>query len=104
MDMDLDDEIDEAEVISPYKIMGSPKTPPPNPDTSFDSKSKATTAPTSGPTFQLPPPIRRFSGSVYVRGDSSSASYVDGDNDSLTPSYMRRDINSLFGRVRSLSR
>ncbi|GJY70595.1 hypothetical protein Tco_0474298 [Tanacetum coccineum] len=38
IDMDLDDEIDEAEVISPYKMMGSPKIPPPKPDTSSDSE------------------------------------------------------------------
>nr|GEU48901.1 hypothetical protein [Tanacetum cinerariifolium] len=75
IDINLDDEINEAEVISPYEMMGSPKTPPHKPDTSSDSE-----------------------------GESSSAAYVDGDGDSLTPGYMRRDINCLFGLVQSLSR
>ncbi|GJU05571.1 putative reverse transcriptase domain-containing protein [Tanacetum coccineum] len=100
MDMDLDDEIEEAEVISPYEDVDPLNPPPPG----SDSKSKDEVIPTSGLTFQLPPPIRKFSGSIYVRGESSFPAYVDDDGDSLTPGYMRRDINSLFGRVQSLSR
>ncbi|GJW28029.1 hypothetical protein Tco_0044904 [Tanacetum coccineum] len=101
MYMDLDDEIDEVEVISPYEMMGSSKTPPTKLDTSSDSETEAATVPTTGLTFQLPPPIRRFFGSIYVRGESSSVSYVDDDGDILTPGYMRRDINSIFGRFSS---
>ncbi|GJS37744.1 hypothetical protein Tco_0419182 [Tanacetum coccineum] len=89
-----------AEEISPYKDVDPLNPPPPNSDSEF----KDEVIPTRGPTFQLPPPIRRFSGSVYVRGESSFAAYVDDDGDRLTPGYMRRDINSLFGRVQSLYR
>ncbi|GJY47489.1 hypothetical protein Tco_0436552 [Tanacetum coccineum] len=81
IDVDDDDEINEPELRFPYEEMDPLNLPPPG----FDSKSEDEVVPTSGPTFQLPPPIHRFSGSVYVRGESSSAAYVDNDGDILTP-------------------
>ncbi|GJT10714.1 hypothetical protein Tco_0857756, partial [Tanacetum coccineum] len=42
--------------------------------------------------------------SVYEEGESSTAPFLREDSDGLLPSLMRRDINSPFGRMASLSR
>ncbi|GKF30101.1 hypothetical protein Tco_0096443, partial [Tanacetum coccineum] len=42
--------------------------------------------------------------SVYEVGESSTAPFLREDSDGLFPGLMRRDINSLFGRMDSLSR
>ncbi|GJS07763.1 hypothetical protein Tco_0364559 [Tanacetum coccineum] len=42
--------------------------------------------------------------SVHEVGESSTAPFHCEDNDGLLPGLMRRDINSLFGRMASLSR
>ncbi|GJZ20133.1 putative reverse transcriptase domain-containing protein [Tanacetum coccineum] len=42
--------------------------------------------------------------SVYEVGESSTAHFLREDSDGLLPGLMRRDINSLFGRMASLSR
>ncbi|GKE24147.1 hypothetical protein Tco_1435659 [Tanacetum coccineum] len=42
--------------------------------------------------------------SVHEVGESSTAHFLHEDSDGLLPGLMRRDINSLFGRMASLSR
>ncbi|GJT32375.1 putative reverse transcriptase domain-containing protein [Tanacetum coccineum] len=42
--------------------------------------------------------------SVHEVGESSTAPFLQEDSDGLLPGLMRRDINSLFGRMASLSR
>ncbi|GJR98329.1 putative reverse transcriptase domain-containing protein [Tanacetum coccineum] len=42
--------------------------------------------------------------SVHEVGESSTAPFLQEDSDGLFPGLMRRDINSLFGRMTSLSR
>nr|GEU62895.1 hypothetical protein [Tanacetum cinerariifolium] len=42
--------------------------------------------------------------SIHEVGESSAAPFLCEDNDGLFPSLMRMDINSLFGRMSSLSR
>nr|GEX88117.1 hypothetical protein [Tanacetum cinerariifolium] len=42
--------------------------------------------------------------SVYEVGESSTAPFLREDNDGLLPGLMRRDIDSLFGQIASLSR
>ncbi|GKE87361.1 hypothetical protein Tco_1564836 [Tanacetum coccineum] len=42
--------------------------------------------------------------SVYEVGESSTATFLQEYGDRLLPGLMRRDINSLFGRMNSLSR
>ncbi|GKA90825.1 hypothetical protein Tco_0812695 [Tanacetum coccineum] len=42
--------------------------------------------------------------SVYEVGESSTAPFLREDSDGLLPGLMRKDINSLFGRMASLSR
>nr|GFD19919.1 hypothetical protein [Tanacetum cinerariifolium] len=45
-----------------------------------------------------------FLNSVHEVGESSTATFLQEDGDSLLPSFMRRDINSLFGLIASLTR
>ncbi|GKF25364.1 hypothetical protein Tco_0081258, partial [Tanacetum coccineum] len=42
--------------------------------------------------------------SVREVGESSTAPFLHEENDGLLPGLLRRDINSLFGRIASLSR
>ncbi|GKD63348.1 hypothetical protein Tco_1305456, partial [Tanacetum coccineum] len=42
--------------------------------------------------------------SVHEVGESSTVPFLREDNDGLFPGLMRKDINSLFGRMASLSR
>ncbi|GJS46536.1 putative reverse transcriptase domain-containing protein [Tanacetum coccineum] len=42
--------------------------------------------------------------SIYEVGESSTAPFLREDSDGLLPGLIRRDINSLFGRMASLSR
>nr|GFB98393.1 hypothetical protein [Tanacetum cinerariifolium] len=42
--------------------------------------------------------------SVHEVGKSSTVPFLYEDSDGLLPSHMRRDINSLFGQIASLSR
>ncbi|GKE56314.1 hypothetical protein Tco_1495499, partial [Tanacetum coccineum] len=41
---------------------------------------------------------------VHEVGELSTATFLREDGDRLLPSFMRRDINSLFGRITSLTR
>nr|GFD21469.1 hypothetical protein [Tanacetum cinerariifolium] len=41
---------------------------------------------------------------VHEVGQSSTATFLQEDGDSLLPSFIRRDINSLFDRIASLTR
>ncbi|GKB66554.1 hypothetical protein Tco_0927966 [Tanacetum coccineum] len=42
--------------------------------------------------------------SIHEVGESSTAPFLREDSNSLLPGLMRRDINSLFGRMASISR
>ncbi|GKB73486.1 putative reverse transcriptase domain-containing protein [Tanacetum coccineum] len=69
-EMDPDDEIDKAEF-------------------------EATTAAIVGTITQVRPYVRRFSGTIHVRGGSSSTALIADDSEDLIPSGMRRDIHFL---------
>ncbi|GJR06629.1 hypothetical protein Tco_0529613 [Tanacetum coccineum] len=99
--MEIDDEMDDAELIFPYEAPDSPLPPPLKSDTLSNSQSKDETAATIGTITQLPSTGRRFPSSIHVRGGSSSATLVAYVLEDLMPSYMRRDIDSLDGRVRA---
>nr|GEV72411.1 hypothetical protein [Tanacetum cinerariifolium]GEV73477.1 hypothetical protein [Tanacetum cinerariifolium] len=61
-DMDLNDEIEKAELILPYKEVDPLNPPQPG----SNSESEDEIIPLSGPIFQLPPPIHRFSGRTII--------------------------------------
>ncbi|GKC64630.1 hypothetical protein Tco_1097228 [Tanacetum coccineum] len=48
--------------------------------------------------------MRAVPASVHEAGELSTTPFLREDNDGLLPGLMRRDINSLFGRMDSLSR
>ncbi|GKC62163.1 hypothetical protein Tco_1089761 [Tanacetum coccineum] len=73
MEVDSDDEMNDHVLIFPYEEMGSPYLPPPESDTSSDSKSEAAIAGTVGTITQVPRTGCRFPGSTYVRGLSSNS-------------------------------
>ncbi|GKA23710.1 hypothetical protein Tco_0709743 [Tanacetum coccineum] len=50
------------------------------------------------------PEDEKVPASVYGVGESSTTSFHKEDSDGMLPSLMRRDINSLFGRMTSFSR
>ncbi|GJZ98290.1 hypothetical protein Tco_0670743 [Tanacetum coccineum] len=50
------------------------------------------------------PEDETVSASVHEVGESSTASFHKEDSDGMLPGLMRRDINSLFGRMTSFSR
>ncbi|GJZ65630.1 hypothetical protein Tco_0622326 [Tanacetum coccineum] len=57
-----------------------------------------------GLRMRLSSRMRVFYASVHEVGESSTAPFLREDSDGLLPGLMRRDINSLFGRMASLSR
>ncbi|GKC94300.1 hypothetical protein Tco_1159742 [Tanacetum coccineum] len=97
MDMDMDmeedseDEMDGLELISPYEVMGSPNPPPPKSDTSSDSEPEDDTAATVRTIRQVPLTGRRFPGSTYVRGGSSSIAPIAYHPEDLVPSTMSEE-------------
>ncbi|GKE04752.1 hypothetical protein Tco_1396770, partial [Tanacetum coccineum] len=97
-DMDIDDEEDEnePELTFPYKE-GDPLNPPP-PASDSEPKDVIEVEDTVDPEDETVP------ASIHEVGESSTASFHREDGDGLLPGFMRRDINSLFGRMTSLSR
>lgn len=102
-DVTTDEEMDEPELIHPYEAPGSPYPPPPLSDTSSDSELETEEVATVGTIKQIPIVRRRFSSSIHERGGSSSAP-VAYELEDLVPRAMRRDIDSLHGKVRVLER
>ncbi|GKE15396.1 hypothetical protein Tco_1422973, partial [Tanacetum coccineum] len=71
---------------------------PPLPASDLESKNVIKVEDTVEPKDETVP------SSVYEVGESSTATFFLEDSDDLFPGLMRRDINSLFGRMTSLSR
>ncbi|GJZ47919.1 hypothetical protein Tco_0601751 [Tanacetum coccineum] len=96
MKVDIEEDENEPELTYPYQEV-DPLNPPPlvsesEPDNEIEVEdaveSKDETVPAS----------------VHEVGESSTAPFLHEDSDGLLPGLMRRDINSLFGRMASLSR
>ncbi|GJR64667.1 putative reverse transcriptase domain-containing protein [Tanacetum coccineum] len=96
MEVDIEEDENEPELTYPYEKV-DPLNPPP-------------------PTFEFEPddeievenPIEHedetFPVSIYEVGESSTAAIPREDGDRLLPGFMRRDIDSLFGRMVNFSR
>ncbi|GJW09306.1 hypothetical protein Tco_1575133 [Tanacetum coccineum] len=76
MEVDIEEDENESELTYPYK------------EVEDTTESEDETVPVS----------------VHEVGESSTAPFLREDNDGLLPGLMRRDINSLFGQMDSLSR
>ncbi|GKB57276.1 hypothetical protein Tco_0913462 [Tanacetum coccineum] len=96
MEVDIEEDENEPELIHPYEEVDPLNPPPPASESEPEDmievehtvESKDETIPAS----------------VHEIGESSTAPFLREDSDGLFPGLMRRDINSLFGRIISLSR
>ncbi|GJV70396.1 hypothetical protein Tco_1490391, partial [Tanacetum coccineum] len=96
MEVDIEEEDNEPELIFPY-VEADPLNPPlPAPD----SESKDVVEVED----MVKPKDENVPNSVHKVGELSTATFLREDGDSLLPSFMRRDINSLFGWIASLTR
>ncbi|GJT99120.1 putative reverse transcriptase domain-containing protein [Tanacetum coccineum] len=91
----LEDE-NKPELTYPYKEVDPLNPPPP----ASDSEPKDVIEVKDTIEFE----DKTIPASVYKVGESSTAFFLQEDSDGLLPSLMRMDINSLFGRMASLSR
>nr|GEY19940.1 reverse transcriptase domain-containing protein [Tanacetum cinerariifolium] len=96
IEVDIEEDENEPELTYPYKEI-DPLNPPP---TASESELKN--------VIEVENPIEHKDetvlASVHKVGESSTAPLIREDNDGLFLCLMRRDINSLFGRMASLSR
>ncbi|GJV61320.1 hypothetical protein Tco_1467420 [Tanacetum coccineum] len=97
-DMDIDDEEDknESELTFPYEEADPLNPPPPASDSEPEDVIEVED------TIELKDEI--VPASVYEVGESSTATFLREDGNRLLPGFMRRDIDSLFGQIASLSR
>ncbi|GKC06190.1 hypothetical protein Tco_0997800 [Tanacetum coccineum] len=97
-DMDIDDKEDEneLELMFPYEEV-DPLNPPP-PASDLEPEDVIEVEDTVEPEDETVP------ASVHEVGESSIATFLREDNDRLLFGFMRRDIDSLFGQIASLSR
>ncbi|GKA47141.1 hypothetical protein Tco_0740024, partial [Tanacetum coccineum] len=96
MEVDIEEEENEPELIFPY-VEADPLNPPP-PASDSEPEDVIEVEDTVKPEDETVP------ASVHEVGESSIATFHKEDGDSLLPGFMKRDINSLFGRIASLSR
>nr|GEV32174.1 hypothetical protein [Tanacetum cinerariifolium] len=96
MEVDIDEDENEPELTYPYEEMDPLNPSPPA------SESKPEDA------IEVENPIehedKTVPVSVHEVGESSTAPLLREDSDGIFPGLMRKDINSLFGRMASLSR
>ncbi|GJX26540.1 hypothetical protein Tco_0232836 [Tanacetum coccineum] len=96
MEVDIEEEENESELTFPYEE-GDPLNPPLPPSDS-EPEDVIEVEDTVEPEDETVP------ASVHEVGESSTATFLQEDGDSLLPGFMRRDIDSLFGQIASLSR
>ncbi|GJZ46421.1 hypothetical protein Tco_0594017 [Tanacetum coccineum] len=95
---ELDDEEDEneSELTFPYEETDPLNPPPPASDLEPEDVIEVEN------TVELED--ETVPASVHEIGESSIATFLQEDGDRLLPGFMRRDIDSLFGRIASISR
>ncbi|GJU05547.1 putative reverse transcriptase domain-containing protein [Tanacetum coccineum] len=96
MEVDIEEDENEPELTYPYEEMDSLNPPPPASESEPDDEIEVEDA--------VEPEIETVPVSVYEVGESSTAAIPREDGDSLLPGFMRRDIDSLFGRMVNFSR
>ncbi|GJY32399.1 hypothetical protein Tco_0415894 [Tanacetum coccineum] len=96
MEVDIEEDENEPELAYPYEEVYPLNHPPPasKPEPKDVIKIESMVEPKD----ETVPP------SVHKVGESSTTPFLREENDGLLPGLMRRDINSLFGRIASLSR
>ncbi|GJW80292.1 hypothetical protein Tco_0144267 [Tanacetum coccineum] len=96
MEVDIEEDENEPELTYPYEEV-DPLNPPPPASESEPEDVNEVENPIESEDETVP-------ASVHEVGESSTAPFLREDSDSLLPGVMRRDINSLFGHMASLSR
>ncbi|GJX08713.1 hypothetical protein Tco_0196645 [Tanacetum coccineum] len=95
MEVDIEEDKNEPELTYPYEEVDPLNPSPP----ASESEPEA---------IEFENPIEHedeiIPASVHEVGESSTAPFLREDSDGLLPGLTRRDINSLFGRMASLSR
>nr|GFB71758.1 hypothetical protein [Tanacetum cinerariifolium] len=96
MEVDIEEDKNKLELTYPYEKMDPLNPPPP----ASESEPKD--------AIEVENPIEHEDDivpvSIHEVGESSTAPLLREDGDGLLPGLMRRDINSLFGQMASLSR
>ncbi|GJU34733.1 hypothetical protein Tco_1183087 [Tanacetum coccineum] len=96
MEVDIEEDENEPELTYPYE-----EVDPLNPSSPASESEPED-------VIEVENPIKHeddtVPASVYKVGKSSTAPFLREDSDGLLPGLIRRDINSLFGRMASLSR
>ncbi|GJZ48387.1 hypothetical protein Tco_0602219 [Tanacetum coccineum] len=96
MEVNIEEDENEPELTYPYEEMDSLNPPPPASESEPNDVIKVEDT--------VKPKIETVPVSVYEVGESSTAAIPREDGDSLLPGFMRRDIDSLFGRMVNFSR
>ncbi|GJV93596.1 hypothetical protein Tco_1541409 [Tanacetum coccineum] len=96
MEVDIEEDENEPELTYPYEEV-DPLNPPPPASESEPKDAIEVENPIEHEEETIP-------ASVHEIDESSTAPFLHEDSDGLLPGLMRRDINSLFGRMASLSR
>ncbi|GJV46949.1 hypothetical protein Tco_1437161 [Tanacetum coccineum] len=96
IEVDIEEDENESELTYPYEEVDPLNPPPPTSESEPED------------VIEVENPIKHedetVPASVHKVGETSTAPFLREDNDGLFPGLMRRDINSLFGRMASLSR
>ncbi|GJV60209.1 hypothetical protein Tco_1466309 [Tanacetum coccineum] len=96
MEVDIEEDENEPELTYPYEEVDPLNPPPP--------ASKSEPEDVIEVEDMVESKDETIPGSVHKVGELSTAPFLREDSDGLLPGLMRRDINSLFGRMASLSR
>ncbi|GJS94955.1 hypothetical protein Tco_0801923 [Tanacetum coccineum] len=96
MEVDIEEDENEPELTYPYKEV-NPLNPSP-PASESEPEDVIEVKDTVESEDKIVP------ASVHEVGESSTPPFLREDSDGLFPGLMRRDINSLFGRMASISR
>ncbi|GJY27494.1 putative reverse transcriptase domain-containing protein [Tanacetum coccineum] len=96
MEVNIKEDENDPELTYPYEEMDSLNPSSPASKSEPDDEIEVEDA--------VEPEIKTVPVSVYEVGESSTAAIPREDGDSLLPSFMRQDIDSLFGRMVNFSR
>ncbi|GJX24814.1 hypothetical protein Tco_0231110, partial [Tanacetum coccineum] len=96
MEVDIKEDENEPELTYPYEEVDTLNLPPPASESELGDEIKVEDAVESED--------ETVPASVHEIGESSTAPFLREDGIDLLPGLMRRDINSLFGQMASLSR
>nr|GEW42039.1 hypothetical protein [Tanacetum cinerariifolium] len=96
MEVDIEKDENEPELTYPYEEVDPLNPPPP----AFESEPEDVTEVENTIKHE----DETVPTSIHEVGESSATPFLRENNDGLLPGLMRRDINSLFGRMDSLSR